>query len=247
MTVDAPAPALEARGIVKRYAMGSSTVGALEGVSISCKAGTFTSVMGPSGSGKSTLLHVLGLLEMADAGTLHVGGVDVGPLDDDARTVMRRDKIGFVFQTFELLPTLSARDNIMLPADIAGRASAAESRLTRLAERMGIADRLHHRPAELSGGQRQRVALARALINDPVVILADEPTGNLDSSSGADVLRLLRSGVDEQGWTVVMVTHDANAALTSDEVTFLRDGRIAGSVPTRAADARARIAQFTGV
>jgi len=176
-----------------------------------------------------------------------VRGTDTGGLDDDTLTAMRRDEIGFVFQTFELIPNLSARENVLLPAEVAGRLDPAQERLADLATRLGIADRLDHRPAQLSGGQRQRIALARALINDPAVLLADEPTGNLDSRSGREVLELMRDGVDEQGWTVAMVTHDPNAALIADRIVFLRDGKVAGEVRADAPDARDRIASFAGV
>ncbi len=239
--------ALEARDLSKTYALGDVTISALEGVSLAVEPGAFVAVMGPSGSGKSTLLHMLGLLDAPSAGDVFIEGAPTTALHDDALTELRRDRIGFVFQTFELIASLTARENVLLPAEVAGRNGAANARLVHLAERLGIADRLEHRPAQLSGGQRQRVALARALINDPVVILADEPTGNLDSSSGNEVLDLLRRGVDEEGWTVLMVTHDPNAALQADRIVFLRDGRVAGEVGCRDEDARERIASFTGV
>lgn len=218
--------AVAARNLVKTYQLGSETVRALDGVSLQVEEGEFVSVMGASGSGKSTLLHLLGLLEVPDSGTVTIGEQDTSGLDDDDLTALRSRQLGFVFQSFELIPSLSARDNILLPAEIAGRLAQAEERLRTLAESLQIADRLNHRPGQLSGGQRQRVALARALINDPVLVLADEPTGNLDSTTGAEVLRMLRSGVDEQGWTVVMVTHDPAAAAYADRIVRLRDGRI---------------------
>ena len=218
--------AVAASDLVKNYQLGSETIRALRGVSFEVETGSFVSVMGASGSGKSTLLHLLGLLEVPDAGTVSIGGVSTGGLDDDDLTRIRRDQLGFVFQGFELIPSLSARENILLPAEIAGRGQAALARLEELADRLQIADRLTHRPSQLSGGQRQRVAIARSLINDPVLVLADEPTGNLDSRTGDEVLNLLRHGVDEQGWTVVMVTHDAHAAGFADRIVRLHDGRI---------------------
>ena len=219
-------PAVAASDLVKSFQLGAGTVSALRGVSLDVAAGSFVSIMGASGSGKSTLLHLLGLLEIPDSGSVSIGGVDTTGLDDDTLTRIRREKIGFVFQGFELIPSLSARENILLPAEIAGRTSAAAGRLADLAGRLQIADRLGHRPGQLSGGQRQRVALARALINDPVLVLADEPTGNLDSRTGDEVLNLLRSGVDEQGWTVVMVTHDPHAASFGDRIVRLQDGQV---------------------
>ena len=227
----ADAVALRARDLRKQYRLGETRVVALDGVSIEVAHGEFVAVMGPSGSGKSTLLHVLGLLDRPDEGHLELAGVPVLGLDDDRATILRRDRLGFVFQSFQLVPTLTARENILLPAEIAGRAEAARRRLHELADRLGIADRLHHKPAQLSGGQRQRVALARALINDPLVVLADEPTGNLDTATGRDVLATLREGVDDKGWTVVMVTHDARAAHEADRVIHLRDGRVEGTEP----------------
>ena len=218
--------AIAAIDLVKNFQLGSETIRALRGVSLEVATGSFVSVMGASGSGKSTLLHLLGLLELPDSGTVSIGGVGTDGLDDDELTRMRREQLGFVFQGFELIPSLNARENIMLPAEIAGRGQAAGERLQELAARLQIADRLDHRPAQLSGGQRQRVALARALINDPVLVLADEPTGNLDSTTGDEVLGLLRQGVDEQGWTVVMVTHDSHAAGFADRIIRLHDGRI---------------------
>ena len=223
--------AVEAAALVKDYRLGSETVHALSGVDLMVMSGSFVSVMGTSGSGKSTLLHMLGLLETPDSGRVLLGGQDTSGLPDDELTRLRRERIGFVFQGFELIPSLSARENILLPAEIAGGNSGARERLAQLAERLEIADRLEHRPGQLSGGQRQRVALARALINEPLLILADEPTGNLDSRTGAEVLSMLRQGVDEQGWTVVMVTHDENAAGYADRVVRLRDGRIVGDGP----------------
>lgn len=240
-------PALEVDTLSKVYRLGEVRIRALDEVSLRIETGTFVAVMGPSGSGKSTLLHLMGLLDAPDGGTVRVGGRDTSGLSDDELTMMRRDQIGFVFQTFELIPNLSARENVLLPAEVAGRLTQGRSNLERLAQQLGIADRLDHRPAQLSGGQRQRVALARALVNDPLVVLADEPTGNLDSVAGQEVLELLRDGVDRQGWTVAMVTHDPNAAMIADRIVFLRDGRVAGEVRTDASDAREEIAAFAGV
>ncbi len=240
-------PALEARGLVKSFSLGDSRVLALDGVSLSVPAGEFLSVMGPSGSGKSTLLRLLGLLELPDTGEVLLDGVATSGLGDDALTTMRRDRLGFVFQTFELIPNLTARENILLPAEIAGRTGPARERLAELADLLHIADRLEHRPSQLSGGQRQRVAIARALINEPVVVLADEPTGNLDSKTGNEVLQLLRDGVDRQGWTVVMVTHDPTAAQYGDRIVFLRDGRVSGEALTDGNDARTAIMEHVGV
>jgi putative ABC transport system ATP-binding protein len=240
-------PALRTRGLCKRYRLGDETIEALVDLELSVYPGEFVAVMGPSGSGKSTLLHLLGLLDEADAGEIEVDGQRTAGLPDDALTTLRRERLGFVFQGFELIPNLSARENILLPAEVAGRRREAEKTLEALARTLGIDERLAHRPAQLSGGQQQRVALARALINDPVVILADEPTGNLDSATGEEVLALLQRGVREQGWTVVMVTHDAKAALHADRIVFLRDGRIVGEARTADGGARAAIERFVGV
>ena len=236
MTVPNAVPALEARGLHRRFSLGTETVHALRGVDLSVRSGEFVAVMGPSGSGKSTLLHLLGLLDQPDEGSIVLAGTATAGLDDDALTDLRRQRLGFVFQTFELVPNLTARENILLPAEIHGEGRAALPRLERLVRQLGIADRLDHRPDQLSGGQRQRVALARALINDPVLVLADEPTGNLDSRTGQEVLDLLRRGVDEHGWTVVTVTHDVRAAMTADRVVFLTDGGVSGEVTVAGTD-----------
>src|SRR5690606_20249057 len=171
--------------------------------------------------------YLIGLLDQPETGSVMIAGTPTAGLSDDELTRLRRTRLGFLFQSFELIPNLSAAENVLLPAEIAGRRDEAVGRLERLASQLGIADRLAHRPRQLSGGQRQRVALARALINEPAVVLADEPTGNLDSKTGAEVLSLLRMGVDESGWTVIMVTHDPVAAQAADRVVFLRDGRVA--------------------
>lgn len=220
--------ALAATDLHKAYQLGDEDINALQGVTLLVPKGQFVAVMGPSGSGKSTLLHLIGLLDTPDSGSVAVEGRMTAGLNDDELTALRRDRLGFLFQSFELIPNLTARENVLLPAEVAGRRDEAAARLEELAGRLGIADRLSHRPRQLSGGQRQRVALARALINDPAVVLADEPTGNLDSKTGAEVLALLRDGVDRLGWTVVMVTHDPVAAQAADRVVFLRDGRVAG-------------------
>lgn len=238
--------AIVASGLTKTYELGSETIEALAGVDFTVDAGEFVAVMGPSGSGKSTLLHLIGLLDTPDEGSVSIGGAPTADLTDDALTAMRRNELGFIFQNFELIPNLSAEENILLPAEVSGpeRYASARSRLRGLTERLGIADRLAHRPRQLSGGQRQRVALARALINEPTVVLADEPTGNLDSKTGAEVLGLLRSGVDDEGWTVVMVTHDRTAALTADRIVFLRDGSVVGQTLTSDASAAADVDDF---
>lgn len=241
------ANALRAHGLSKRYHLGGEIVDALVDLELTVPQGQFVAVMGPSGSGKSTLLHLLGLLDSADAGTIEIAGQKTADLSDDALTALRRDRLGFVFQGFELIPNLSAKENILLPAEVAGRRAAGEKKLARLASVLGIEARLNHRPAQLSGGQQQRVALARALVNDPVVILADEPTGNLDTHTGEEVLELLQRGVAQEGWTVVMVTHDAKAALYADRIVFLRDGRLVGETLTQDAGARSTIERFVGV
>lgn len=239
--------AIRGNDLVKTYHLGEVAIPALRGVSLEVKPGEFVAVMGPSGSGKSTLLHLLGLLDAPDEGAVTLAGRATGELDDDELTRMRRTQLGFVFQTFELIPNLTARENILLPAEIGGSASGARDRLHALARDLGIADRLDHRPSQLSGGQRQRVALARALINQPVVLLADEPTGNLDSGTGREVLELLQRGVRRDGWTVVMVTHDPNAALFADRIVFLKDGAVSGTADTADTDARQVIETFVGV
>jgi putative ABC transport system ATP-binding protein len=218
-------PIVTAVDVHRRYGEGEAAVNALDGVTLELPAGAFTAIMGPSGSGKSTLMHVLAGLDAPTSGTVTIDGVDLGTLDDKRLTELRRDKVGFIFQTFNLLPVLTAQENIELPLKIAGRPVDAGWR-DRIVETVHLSDRLTHHPSELSGGQQQRVAVARALIAKPAVIFADEPTGNLDSQSSAEVLRLLRQSVDELGQTVVMVTHDANAAATADRIVVLADGKI---------------------
>jgi len=214
-----------ARGLVRRYGEGEVAVQALAGVSVDFDEARFAAIMGPSGSGKSTLMHLLAGLDRPTEGTVELAGVELGTLDDRALTRLRREKVGFVFQTFNLLPILDARENILLPLSIAGREVDAEW-FERLIDTVGIGDRLHHRPAQLSGGQQQRVAVARALISRPAVVFADEPTGNLDSTASGEVLTLLRRAVDEFRQTVVMVTHDAGAASHADRLVVLADGKI---------------------
>src|ERR671932_413578 len=212
-------------GIVRRYGEGDTAVDALRGVSVDIAKGRLTAVMGPSGSGKSTLMHILAGLDKPTSGQVSVAGIDVTGLDDTALTKLRRDHIGFIFQFFNLLPMLTAAENIVLPVRLAG-SRPDPAWLTELVDKVGLGDRLSHRPAELSGGQQQRVAVARALVSRPSVIFADEPTGNLDSTTGGEILALLRDSVDTLGQTTVMVTHDAHAAAIADRVLFLADGRI---------------------
>ncbi|HUN77676.1 MAG TPA: ABC transporter ATP-binding protein [Solirubrobacteraceae bacterium] len=211
--------------LTRRYGEGDAAVDALAGVTVDFPAGRFAAIMGPSGSGKSTLMHLLAGLDRPTSGSVALGGVDLGTLDERALTRLRRDRIGFIFQTFNLLPVLNAEENILMPLSIAGR-DVDRAWFAQLIDTVGIADRLHHRPAELSGGQQQRVAVARALISRPAVVFADEPSGNLDSKSSAEVLALLRHAVDDFGQTVVMVTHDAHAASFADRLLLLADGRI---------------------
>jgi putative ABC transport system ATP-binding protein len=214
-----------AHDLRRRYGEGEAAVEALDGVSVDFPSGRFAAIMGPSGSGKSTLMHVLAGLDRPTSGTVAIGGVELTDLGDRELTQLRRDRIGFIFQTFNLLPVLNAEENILLPLSIAGRAPDREW-FDRLVDTVGIRDRLSHRPAELSGGQQQRVAVARALISRPAVVFADEPSGNLDSKSSGDVLQLLRQAVDDFGQTVVMVTHDAHAASFADRLLVLADGKI---------------------
>jgi putative ABC transport system ATP-binding protein len=239
--------ALVAKNLTKTYELGGETIYALRDVSLEVKRGEYVAVMGPSGSGKSTLMHLLGLLDLPDEGEVLIEGKSTKQLNDDDLTYLRRDKLGFVFQTFELIPTLSAKENILLPAEVAGKRAEAEKRCEKIAAQLGIADRLQHRPNQLSGGQRQRVAIARSLINDPVVILADEPTGNLDSQTSTEVLELLKRGVKENNWTVIMVTHDPKAAMYADRIVFLEDGKLSGESRTDTTQIHKIIEQFVGV
>jgi putative ABC transport system ATP-binding protein len=216
---------VEAQDVCRRYGGGEAAVDALTDVTVDFPRGRFAAIMGPSGSGKSTLMHILAGLDRPTSGTVRIGGVELTDLDDRKLTQLRRDRIGFIFQTFNLLPVLNAEENILLPLAIAGRKPDREW-LGRLIDAVGIRDRLSHRPAEMSGGQQQRVAVARALVSRPAVVFADEPSGNLDSKSSGDVLALLRHAVDDFGQTVVMVTHDAHAASFADRLLVLGDGRI---------------------
>ena len=216
---------VSARDVVRRYGAGDTAVDALRSVSLEIERGRLTAVMGPSGSGKSTLMHILAGLDKPTSGEVSVAGVDVAGLDDTALTKLRRDHIGFIFQFFNLLPMLTAAENIALPLKLAG-ASPDPAWLAELIDKVGLGQRLSHRPAELSGGQQQRVAVGRALAGRPEIVFGDEPTGNLDSRSSAEVLGLLRRSVDDLGQTVIMVTHDADAARYADRLVELADGRI---------------------
>ena len=223
------ATAVRAVGLRKTYGTGDVAVHALDGVDVTFATGHFTAIMGPSGSGKSTLMHLLAGLDEASAGQVFLGATELTALDDRALTLLRRERVGFVFQSFNLLPMYTAEQNITLPCELAGT-RADQDWLRTLVSTLGLGERLSHRPAELSGGQQQRVAIARALVTRPDVVFADEPTGNLDSRAGAEVLSLLRTSVRELGQTVVMVTHDPNAAAYADRVVLLADGRIAGEI-----------------
>src|SRR5579862_4618261 len=216
---------VSAKDVTRRYGEGETAVDALRGVSLEVRAGELVAVMGPSGSGKSTLMHILAALDKPTTGTVSIAGEDVGSLSDSEVTMLRRRHIGFVFQFFNLLPMLTAEENVVLPLSIAGK-EPEKAFLEDLLKRTGLADRRKHRPAELSGGQQQRVAIARALVSRPTVVLADEPTGNLDSATSAEILELLRSATEEYGQTTVMVTHDASAAAIADRIFFLGDGLI---------------------
>jgi putative ABC transport system ATP-binding protein len=224
-----PAPAesavVSARDVTRRYGEGESAVDALRGVTLGVPRGQFTAVMGPSGSGKSTLMHILAGLDLPTSGTVEIDGRDITTMDDKELTLLRRRHIGFVFQFFNLLPMLSAEENVVLPLSIAGKKPDPE-KLEGVLEQVGIADRRTHRPAELSGGQQQRVAIARALVTEPTVLFADEPTGNLDSKTGDEILALMRAAVDAYDQTTMMVTHDPVAAANADRVLFLADGLV---------------------
>ena len=221
--------AVTASALTRTYGEGDSAVHALRGVSLDLPSGQFTAVMGPSGSGKSTLMHILAGLDRPTSGEVYIDGIALGSLNDKELTKLRRERIGFVFQSFNLLPVLDALENITLPMQLAGQ-RPDRAWLDAVIARLGLRERLGHRPHELSGGQQQRVAIARSLVNDPHVILGDEPTGNLDSRAGAEVLGLLRSSVKETGQTVVMVTHDPSAAAYADRVVLLADGALAGEL-----------------
>ncbi|MEJ5928822.1 ABC transporter ATP-binding protein [Corynebacterium sp. H128] len=217
--------AANAVDLIKQYGSGEATVRALDGVTITFEKGKFTAIMGPSGSGKSTLMHCMAGLDAPSAGLTFIGDTELSKMKDKELTALRRDRLGFVFQSFNLVPTLNARENITLPVDIAGR-KVDEEWFEEVTSRLGLTARLNHRPAELSGGQQQRVAVARALISRPDIIFGDEPTGNLDSNSSAEVLDILRTSVTELGQTVVIVTHDPKAASYADRVVFLADGKL---------------------
>jgi putative ABC transport system ATP-binding protein len=216
--------------VTRRYGEGDTAVDALKGVSLAVDQGKLTAVMGPSGSGKSTLMHILAGLDKPTTGTVQIDGTEITTLKDSDLTKLRRRHIGFVFQFFNLLPMLTAEENITLPLSIAGEKADPEW-LDGLVDKVGLKDRLHHRPSELSGGQQQRVAIARALVSQPTVLFADEPTGNLDSATGSEILTLLRDSVDSYGQTTVMVTHEPRAAAIADRILFLADGRIVTDVP----------------
>jgi putative ABC transport system ATP-binding protein len=225
---------ITANEVTRRYGEGGAAVDALCGVSLEIAAGQFAAVMGPSGSGKSTLMHILAGLDRPTSGTVSIDGTDITTLNDKKLTLLRRHNIGFIFQFFNLLPTLTAEENILLPLQIAGTKPDAEW-VEALIKRVGLGDRRGHRPAELSGGQQQRVAIARALVSRPTVIFADEPTGNLDSNTSGEILTVLREAVDEYQQTTVMVTHDAGAAAIADRVLFLDDGLIVRDAPGQSA------------
>ena len=229
-------PAVTAEGVSKVYGAGDAAVHALRGVSARFDRGVFTAIMGPSGSGKSTLMHCLAGLDTVTGGRVVLGDAEITGMGDRRLTMLRRDRVGFVFQAFNLLPTLTAEQNILLPMELAGR-KPERAWFDRVVDVLGLRDRLGHRPSELSGGQQQRVACARAIVARPEVIFADEPTGNLDSRAGAEVLEFLRSSVREMGQTIVMVTHDPAAASYAHRVVFLRDGEIVSEIerPTPAA------------
>jgi putative ABC transport system ATP-binding protein len=229
------APAARAVGVTKLYGAGDATVAALDDVSVDLGRGRFTAIMGPSGSGKSTLLHVLAGLDRPTSGEVYLGDTEITSLNDKRLTMLRRDRIGFIFQSFNLLPTLTAAENIVLPMRIAGRKPDPDW-VASIVDTVGLGGRLEHRPAQLSGGQQQRVAAARALASRPEIVFADEPTGALDSRSGTELLRFLRTAVDELGQTVVMVTHDPTAAAYADRVLFLADGHIVDEMHSPSAE-----------
>jgi len=241
-----PEPIIAATALTKVYGRGATEVRALDGVDFVVERGEFVAIMGPSGSGKSTLLHVIGALEPATGGTVVLEGERYDGLEDDELTRLRRERMGFVFQFFNLLPSLSAIENVMLPALIARKATdEMRARAKDLLARVGLGEREEHTPSELSGGEQQRVAIARALLLSPAVVLADEPTGNLDSRAGGQILRLMRDLNQDEGVTIVMVTHDPSAAAIADRIVFLRDGRVReqvdGGSTERVIDAFARV------
>jgi len=235
MSTNGNGAVVEASDLSRRYGEGEAAVDALRGISLAVQPGELVAVMGPSGSGKSTLMHLLAALDKPTSGTVAIAGEDVGSLNDRDVTLLRRKHIGFVFQFFNLLPMLSAEENVKLPLSIAGEKPDPEF-FEDLLKRVGLTDRRKHRPSELSGGQQQRVAIARALVTKPTVVFADEPTGNLDSQTGADILALLRASAQELNQTMVMVTHDAHAAEIADRVLFLADGSIVEELPRSGAN-----------
>jgi putative ABC transport system ATP-binding protein len=235
-TIARTTAAASAAGVSKFYGTGDATIAALKDVHVSLDAGKFTAIMGPSGSGKSTLLHMLAGLDRPSSGEVHLGDTELTSLSDKALTLLRRDRIGFIFQSFNLLPTMNAAENIVLPIRIAGR-KPDELWVRSIVETLGLSERLTHRPTELSGGQQQRVAAARALASRPQIVFADEPTGALDSASSTELLGFLRKAVDELGQTVVMVTHDPTAASYADRVLFLADGHFVDEMQEPTADA----------
>ncbi|MFC7581547.1 ABC transporter ATP-binding protein [Schaalia naturae] len=235
-------PVVSLRGVTKIYGSGDTQVHALDGVDVDFRQGAFTAIMGPSGSGKSTMLHVLAGLDDPTAGSVTIEGTDLTHLRDDDLTRLRRDRIGFIFQSFNLVPTLDARENILLPLRLAGR-RADRAWFDQVVGVLGLVDRLTHRPSELSGGQQQRVAIARALVSRPAVIVADEPTGNLDSRASEEVLSLLRSAVDQLHQTVIMVTHDPASAATADRVLVVRDGNVVADLDRPDASTLAAVAR----
>ena len=241
-----PHAVVTARDVVRRYGDGDTAVDALRGVSVDIAEGRLTAVMGPSGSGKSTLMHILAGLDLPTSGEVTVAGIDITNLDDNALTRLRRDHIGFIFQFFNLLPMLTAAENVALPLKLAGAKPDPEW-LEQVIDTVGLTSRLGHRPSELSGGQQQRVAVARALVARPSVVFADEPTGNLDSTTSGEVLGLLRESVDALGQTTVMVTHDAHAAAIADRILFLADGHIVEDLgPSTAHEILATLERVSG-
>jgi putative ABC transport system ATP-binding protein len=239
-------PIVTATAVTRRYGDGDTAVDALRGITLEIDRGRLTAIMGPSGSGKSTLMHILAGLDRPSSGSVVLDGVEITALNDKKLTLLRRERIGFVFQFFNLLPTMTAEENILLPVSIAGDKVDAEW-IGDLLETVGIDDRRKHRPSQLSGGQQQRVAVARALVSRPAVLFADEPTGNLDSATSKEVLRVLRRSVDELGQTMVMVTHDASAAAMADRILFIADGRIVKDVrESTAAEVIAAMQEVTG-
>jgi len=228
--------AVRAEGAVKVYGRGDAAVRALDGIDASFATGRYTAIMGPSGSGKSTLMHCLAGLDTLTSGRIVFGGIELSRLDERGRTQLRRDKVGFVFQTFNLVPTLNVTENVLLPMTIAGR-TPDKAWVDQILQTLGLKNRLRHRPSELSGGQQQRVAVARALASRPEIVFADEPTGNLDSRASAELLEILRNAVHQFGQTVVMVTHDPTAATYADEAIFLNDGQVVDHLDAPTAEA----------